>query len=114
MKGPSGKVMTDTSEILESWCIYCDNIYKEENILPSDISPVSVEMEPVPLRSEVATALKSISAGKALGQTKSPSSFSNRAGKKMIDILHRLVVTVWRIGIWPADWCESICVPILK
>ena len=32
----------------------------------------------------------------------------------MIDILHKLIVTVWNTGIWPADWCESICVPILK
>ena len=29
-------------------------------------------------------------------------------------ILHRLVATVWCTGIWPADWCKSICVPILK
>ena len=34
--------------------------------------------------------------------------------KKMIDILHRLVFKVWCTGIWPADWCESICVSILK
>ena len=62
MKGPTGKVLTDTSFILESWRVYCDNLYKEEeeNIPPSDVSSESAEIEPVLLRNEVATALKSI------------------------------------------------------
>ena len=112
--GTTGKVLTDTSEILEGWRIYCDNLYKEENMLPPDVSPESVEMEPIPLRSEVATALKSISTGKALGSDEIPIELLQQGEEKMIDILHRLVVTVWRTGVWPADWCESICVPILR
>ena len=48
MKGPTGKALTDTQEILESWRVYCDNLHNEENVLPTDEAPESVEMEPVP------------------------------------------------------------------
>ena len=65
MKGLTGKVMTDTSEILESWRVYCDNLYKDESTLPTEVPLESVEIEPVPLRSEVASALSSISTGKS-------------------------------------------------
>ena len=114
MKGPTGKVMTDTSEILESWRVYCDNLYFEENILPTNVPLESVEMEPVPLRSEVASALSSMSARKALGSDEIPIELLQQGGEKMIDLLYKLVVTVWNTGVWPADWCKSVCVPILK
>ena len=114
MKGPTGKVMTDTSEILESWRVYCDNLYKEKTPCPRGCRWSRLRWNPVPLRSEVASALSSISAGKALGSDEILIELLQQGGEKMIDILHRLIVIVWNTGVWPADWCESICVPILK
>ena len=82
MKAPMGKALTDTQEILESWRVYCDNLHNEENVLPTDEAPESVEMEPVPRRSEFAAVLKSISTGKAVGSDEIPSSFSSRAERR--------------------------------
>ena len=48
MRGPAGKVMTDTSEILESWRLYCESLYREESTEPT-VPLESVETEPVPL-----------------------------------------------------------------
>ena len=101
MEGPNGQILTYSDEILESWRVYCDNLYNEEDSDNSDASHETedVEMEPVPLRSEVVTALKSLSTGKAAGRTKFQSSSSKKV---------RSIFEIRPIG------AKSICVPILK
>ena len=95
--------MTDTGEILESWRLYCENLYREESTEPT-VPLELAETEPVPLRSEVAAALSSFSTGKALGSDEIPIELLQQGGEKMIDIFHKLIVTVWNTGVWPADW----------
>ena len=94
MKEATSKVLSDANKILQSWRVYCDNLqaYNEENVQHSEASPESVQMEPIPLRSEVATALKSISTGKALGSDKIPIELLQQGEEKMLDIIHRLMV----------------------
>ena len=66
-KGSAGKVLTKTGGILESWRVCCDNLYHKEDASATNVSlPVEAEMEPVPLSCKVATALKLLSAGKAV------------------------------------------------
>ena len=91
MKGPTDKALTDTQEILESWRVYCDNLHNEENVLHTNEAPESVEMEPIPWRSEVAAVLKSISTGKAVGWDEIPIELLQQGGEKVIDILHWLM-----------------------
>jgi hypothetical protein len=99
--------LTDSAEIFESWRVYCDNLNNEEDAVNADVSQTAeeVEMEPVPLWSEVATVLKSLSAGKAVGPDEIPIELLQQGGEKIIGIFHKLIVTVWRTGVWPADWC---------
>jgi hypothetical protein len=73
MTGPTGKVLTEAGEILESWRVYSDNLYHQDNVLsPDDFPPESAEMEPVPSRSEVASVLISLSTGKAVWSNEVP------------------------------------------
>ena len=36
-------------------------------------------------------------------------SWSKKAGERLIDILHRLIVTVWNTGVWPAGVSRFVC-----
>ena len=85
MKGPNGQILTDSAEILESWRVYCDNLYNEEDSEQTDVSHDAdeVEMEPTPLRSEVESVLMSLSTGKAVEADEIPNELIQKSGEKI-------------------------------
>ena len=68
----------------------------------------------MPLRCEVASVLNSLSTGNAVGPDGIPTEVLQNGGDRLADVIHKLIVAVWLTGVWSADWCEMIYVPILK
>jgi len=116
VKDESGKVLTEMAEVLERWRGYCENLYRETQPEPTVPAPPfeSISTERVPIRHEVERALEMIQKGKAAGPDEIPIELLQNGGPELVTALHELVVKIWRTGIWPQDWCESTCVPIVK
>jgi len=118
VKDSNDKVLTDTVEVLERWRGYCEDLYREsEPEAPPSLTPPSLgsaAYEPEPLKHEVEQALGAIQKGKACGPDEVPIELLQNGGPELITALHQLIVTIWRTGQWPQDWCDSTCVPILK
>jgi len=117
IKDEGGKLLTESTGILDRWHRYCTDLYRGHlsDGTDEDVSiPYSAGDEPAPLLEEVVKALKSIHAGKATGPDEIPIELLQNGGTEVTGRLHGIIVSVWNSGKWPKEWCESTCIPILK
>ena len=82
-----------------------DNTFSAQDIL---------EHEPEILRSEVEESLKSAKTGKAPGIDEITIEIIKAAGEDGVEMLWRVCRTVWKDGIAPMEWRQSIIIPIWK
>ena len=69
--------------------------------------------EPEILRSEVEESLKSAKTGKAPGIAGISIEIINAAGEAGVELLWGVCTAVWKDGIAPMEWIQSIIIPIL-
>ena len=73
-----------------------------------------LEHEPEILRSEVEESLKSANTGKAPGIDGISIEIIKAAGEAGVELLWRVCRAVWKDGIAPMEWRQSIIIPIWK
>ena len=82
---------------------------RENNFAAQEI----LEHEPEILRSEVEESLKSAKTGKAPGIDGISIEIIKAAGEASIELLWRVCRAVWKDGIAPMEWRQSIIIPII-
>ena len=83
---------------------------RDNNFSAQDI----LEHEPEILRSEVEESLKSAKTGKAPGIDGISIEIIKAAGEAGVELLWRVCRAVWKDGIAPMEWRQSIIIPIWK
>lgn len=109
-----GNLKTDMDEILETWRIYCADLYKSRQDPPEISWPCSYPREPAILLSEVQEAIRSLKKNKSPGIDTVPGELFQMLGEKGVRIFHSVCTAIWSTGKWPTDWCTSIYVPLHK
>jgi len=72
------------------------------------------EQEPLPLRSEVARAIRQTASRKATGPDEVPPELFKAGGETVLDRMHRICVAIWETGEWPEKWTFSTFIPLSK
>ena len=83
---------------------------RDNNFSAQDI----LEHEPEILRSEVEESLKSAKTGKAPGIYGISIEIIKAAGEAGVELLWRVCRAIWKDGIAPMEWRQSIIIPIWK
>jgi len=112
IKATSGEMIKDKEGIAERWKEYCEELYDDTE--GNTREEISYTQEPVPLRSEIARAMKEVSDGKSTGMDDVPVELFKAAGETALDQMHRICIALWETGDWPEDWANSIFIPIPK
>uniref|UniRef100_A0A914WXY9 Reverse transcriptase domain-containing protein n=1 Tax=Plectus sambesii TaxID=2011161 RepID=A0A914WXY9_9BILA len=112
----NGRLITDKKLAAERWRSYFETISNEEFPHPP-ISPTAPVQGPVlPIqRYEVADAIGKMKCGKATGPDDIPADlWKVKNWPAAVDWLHQLFNRIVEDGQTPADWQQSITVPIWK
>ena len=116
IKDAQGQIITDKHQIKQRWGGYFEGLLnpneemRDNNFLVQDI----LEHEPEILRSEVEESLKPEKTGKALGIDGISIAIIKAAGEAGVELLWRVCRAVWKDGIAPTEWRQSIIIPIWK
>ena len=110
------KIITYKHKIKQRWGDYFEWLLnpnedtRDNNVSVQDI----LEHEPEILRSEVEESLKSAKTGKTPGIDGITIEIIKAAGEAGVERLWRVCRTVWKDGIAPMEWRQSIIIPIWK
>ena len=116
IKDAQGQIITDKHQIEQRWGGYFEGLLnpnedtRDNNFSAQDI----LEHEPEILRSEVEESLKSAKTGKAPGIDGISIQIIKAAGEAGVELLWRVCRAVWKDGIAPMEWRQSIIIPIWK
>ena len=116
IKDAQGKIITDKHQIKQRWGGYFEGLLnpnedtRDDNCSVQDI----LEQEPEILRSEVEASLKSSKTGKAPGIDGISIEIIKAAGEAGVELLWKVCRAVWKNGIAPMEWRQSILIPIWK
>ena len=115
IKDAQGQIMTDKHQIKLRWGGYFEWFLnpnedtRDNNFSAQDI----LEHEPEILQSEVEESLRSAKTGKAPG-IDGISIEIIKAAEAGVELLWRVCRAVWKYGIAPMEWRQSIIIPIWK
>ena len=116
IKYAQGKIITHKHQIKQRWGGYFEGLLnsnedtRDNNFSTQDI----LEHEPEILRSEVEESLKSPKTGKAPGIDGISIEIIKAAGEAGVELLWRVCRSVWKDGIAPMEWRQSIIISIWK
>ena len=116
IKDAQDQIITDKRQIKQRWgggggyfegLLNPNEETRDNNFLVQDI----LEHEPEILRSEVEESLKSANTGKAPGIDGISIEIIKAAGEAGVELLWRVCRAVWKDGIAPMEWRQSIIIP---
>lgn len=112
-----GKILWEDQRIIERWRQYCEELYNDDaERAQQQGGEMHCELEPDVLLSKVEEAIKHLKLNKAPGA----DGISAELIKAMADvaggtkIVQDICNKVWRSGLWPRDWVNSMFIPIHK
>ena len=115
----SGKTLTDLQEILNRWTEYCSELYNHKaggdpTVLNVQENPPEDLSEDSVLKSEVEEAIKALKKGKSPGVDNIPAELVQAGGEDMVTILTRICNKIWKTGVWPKSWTQSLVITLPK
>ena len=116
IKEAQGQIITDKHQIKQIWGGYFEGLLdpnedtRDNNLSAQDIQ----EHEPEILRSEVEESLKSAKTGKTPGIAGISIEIIKAAGEAGVEQLWTVCKAVWKDGVAPIEWRQSIIIPIWK
>ena len=113
-----GKLLTSSSDIANRWKEYCEELYNfkddvDRTVLEEDVV-TEEDHEGEILRAEVELAVRSLKTNKSPGADNVNAELIQCGGEDTVKILHMLCNLIFRSGVWPTQWTESILIPIPK
>ena len=114
LHGEDGHTLTEGNAIKDRWKEYTRELYQRETTMVEDYTAPKFEHEPPILHSEIRQAMALLANNKSPGEDNVPIELIREAGNEGVDVLHKLMNTIWRTGVWPTKWKRSIYVPIYK
>ena len=115
IKASDGTVLTEEAEIKERWKEYGVSLFSSdeaETVLEPFVG--RDEQEPNILVSEVISATKAVPANKVPGVDGIPAEFFRNLSAEGVNLIHELCNKVWKSGVWPTKWKQSVFVPLYK
>jgi len=87
----TGENLTEAAQIADRWKGYFEDLYcdKEQEYW---------EQAPLPLRSEVARAVRQTASHKATGADEDPAELFKAGEETVLDRMHRICVAIWETG----------------
>ena len=116
IKDARGQIITDQHQIKQRWGGFFEGLLnpnedtRDNNLSVQDI----LEHEPEILRSEIEESLKSAKTGKSPGIDGISIEIIKAAGEARVELLWKVCRSVWKDGIAPMDWRQSIIIPTWK
>ena len=117
VKDKSGKCLTEEPDILNRWTEYCCELYNHNSEGDPAVldSPDTASDDPFPiLKEEVEVAVKSLKKGKAPGIDNIPAELVQAGGDCTIDALTKICNKIWKTGVWPTPWTQSLVITLPK
>ncbi|KAI8509548.1 hypothetical protein Bbelb_133960 [Branchiostoma belcheri] len=117
----SGKLLTESSAVLDRWSEYCKELYNYE--LHPDTTKLDsaheteegeVEEDLPVLRDEVADAVRNMKSGKSPGVDNVPAELLKHGGEPVVNIYTVLCQKIWKEKKWPKEWTQSLVIPLPK
>ena len=114
-KDSDGNILTDENEILSRWREYFEDLLNPVKTSTRDTPKVThLGEEEVFTAAEVATAIKGIKSGKAVGEDEiRPEMLKALTGEGIL-WLTRVCQVAWKLGKTPRDWQTGVIIPIFK
>ena len=114
----NGKCLTEEQDILKRWTEYCSELYNHQTTGNLEVlwnnEFATVDTLPPILRDEVIWAVKSLKTRKSAGVDNIPAENIQAGGDIMIDTLTTICDRIWRSGIWPKTWTQSLVITLPK
>ena len=116
IKDAQGQIITDKHQVKQRCGGYFEGLLNpNEDTRYNNFSAQDIlEHEPEILRSEVEESLKSAKTGKAPGIDGISIEIIKAAGEADVELLWSVCRAVWKDGITPTEWRQSIIIPIWK
>ena len=112
IKSKEGNILMDKAEVLNRWSEYIEELFddnrEELNILKKEIDGPPI------LKQEVAAAIKKMKAGKATGQDNIPVEIIVALEDLGIDVVTKLLNSIYDSGVIPSDLLKSIFIALPK
>ena len=112
IQSATGENLTEAAQIADRWKGNCKDLYCDEK--GKGIEQEYWEQEPLPLRSEVARAIRQTASRKATGPDEVPAELFKAGGETVLDRMNRICVAIWETGEWPEEWTFSTFIPLPK
>ena len=118
IKDKQGKLLHDPAEIRKRWTEYIEELYDKEN-RPAQLQvkgpPENIDdMGPELLRNEIMAAIKEMKNKKAEGIDNIPVEMLRILGNEAMDELASICQEIYRRGIWPEDFLQTVVIPLRK
>jgi len=113
-----GKILHEASDIRNRWKEYVEDLYTSED-RPQDLGESSTpeneeDSGPDILKEEVLAAIEEMRVNKSEGIDNIPAEILKSLGEKALAELVRLCQEIYRTGVWPEDFLQSILIPLKK
>ena len=112
-----GKPLEEEQAIVNRWTEYCQELYNHPlnpdiNILQRNNLDQDDDL-PI-LKDEVINAIKSLKDGKSPGNDNISSELLKHVGDAIVNVFTELCQKAWSMKKWPAQWTQSLVIPVPK
>ena len=112
VKDEKGDLVADSHSNLAGWRKYFSqllNVHGDNDVRQTEIHTAKPQ---VPF--EVELVIKKLKSHKSSGTDKIPAELIKAGGRTITYEIHKLIIPIWNKEEMPAEWKESITVPIYK
>jgi len=110
IQSATGENLTEVAQIADRWKWYCEDLYHDEERNGNEQE--YWEKEPLPLRSEVAHAIRQTASRKTTCPDDVPAELFKAGGETTLDRIYRICVAISETGEWPEKWKFSTFIPL--
>nr|AOE48155.1 hypothetical protein [Eumigus monticolus] len=112
--------LKDQNSIMNRWKEHFGDLLNQESVIDEQVydileqAPIQEELGSVPTLDEVQCAVNQARRHKATGCDGIPAEALKEGGEELIRHIHDLIVKIWKTEEMPADFRDSLIVPIFK
>ena len=112
-----GECLTEENDVLRRWTEYCAELYNYKTTGDQDFTntheSTDTDSDDI-LRDEVEAAIRDLKKDKSAGVDNIPGELIQAGGEEMVSILHKICNKIWKTGVWPKEWTQSLVITLPK
>jgi len=116
VKDEKGELVADRHSIVARWRNYFSqllNVHQDNGVRQAEIHTVE-PLVPDPSAFEVEVTIRKLKNHKSPGVDQIPGELIKAGGRTICCAIHKLIISIWNREELPAEWKDSIIVPIYK